>query len=206
MLSYRSTVALRGLLLVAFTLVLASCLPGGNAPSITTSQGGGFSPISDIDDVSREVTRQKVKIALLVPLSGKFADIGKASANAAHMALFDIGRQYYPSPPSVIILDTKGTQEGARAALERAVSQGANAIVGPVLSGNVAAITKDAQRAGLPVLSLSNNAMLAKEGVYVMGILPQDQLSHVLKYAHRTMNIEDFSALAPDDETPPEKA
>jgi ABC-type branched-subunit amino acid transport system substrate-binding protein len=71
----------------------------------------------------------KPKIALLLPLSGRAREIGHALQDAAELALFDgAGRDI-----ALVPIDTGDTPNGAVAATERAIREGANLILGPCL-------------------------------------------------------------------------
>ena len=52
--------------------------------------------------------------------------------------------------------------------------------VGPLLGGEVAAVAEIARPAGVPVLSLTNNASSAAPGAHVLGMLPQNQVERLV--------------------------
>src|SRR5690606_11437564 len=79
--------------------------------------------------------REKVKVSLLVPLTGKKADLGQAMLKAAQMALFDIGGADFELIPR----DTKSTRDGAAVAAEAAVKNRDYLILGPVFSEDLKA-------------------------------------------------------------------
>ena len=76
-----------------------------------------------------------VKVALLLPMTapGSTPAVAKALKQAAELALFDFDN------PGVTLVpkDTKGTPEGARAAAESAVQEGAELIIGPLFAQEV---------------------------------------------------------------------
>ena len=71
--------------------------------------------------------RPGTQIAVLVPLSGRHEAVGR-SLQAANIALFDMRN------PNITLLpiDTEGTPTGAADAARRAVSEGADLILGPL--------------------------------------------------------------------------
>ena len=87
--------------------------PGADRPGVTGSTGA-------------------VKVALLLPLtgSGNTPSVAKALKQAAELALFDFDN------PSVSLVpkDTRGTPDGARAAAESAIQDGAELIIGPLFA------------------------------------------------------------------------
>ena len=83
-----------------------------------------------------------VKVALLLPLSGANADLGKAMLEAAQLALFTIGSDQL----TLIPRDTAGTPDGAAEAARSAIAEGAKLILGPLLADEVEAVKPIAQR------------------------------------------------------------
>ena len=76
--------------------------------------------------------RAPVKIALLLPLGGmgETAAIAKSMKQAAEMALFELNDPYV----QLITKDDGGTAVGGRAAADAAIKEGAEIILGPLLS------------------------------------------------------------------------
>ena len=121
----------------------------------------------------------KFKVALLLPLTGNNADVGKAMREAAEMALFDSGRQDLQLVP----IDTGDTAEGAVAAAQAAVAQNVQLIFGPLYGSSTTAIAPVARSAGIPVFSFSNDPGVAGNGVYIMGFTVHPQVVRVTEYA-----------------------
>ena len=129
------------------------------------------------------------KVALLVPTSGPNAAVGRSLANAATMALLDTGATRL----DLQVYDTAG---GASAAAARALADGARLFLGPLLAPDVRAVAGAAAAAGVPVLSFSNDAGVAGNGVYVLGYQPGQSIGRVVAYA-RGRGIDRFAALVP---------
>jgi len=139
-------------------------------------------------------TSDTVRVALLLPLSGRNAGIGKAMLNAAQLALFDFADQRFELLP----LDTKGTPQGAANAAQNAIGDGARLILGPLLAKSVRAVAPAAKAANVPVIAFSNDRAVAGQGVYTLGFLPSAQVARVAQYASRK-GITRFAALAPNN-------
>ncbi len=136
---------------------------------------------------------RKTRVALLLPLSGRHADLGNAMRRAAEMALFDAANDDFSLTP----LDTQGTPEGASRAFDQAMQQDAVLILGPLFSASATAVRPRIADTGIPVISFSNDAAAAGDGLYVMGFLPAQQVDRVVSYA-ASQGVRDFAALAPD--------
>jgi branched-chain amino acid transport system substrate-binding protein len=134
----------------------------------------------------------KTRVALLLPLSGPNAELGSAMLDAAQMALFDVADNALELMPH----DTQGTAQGAAAAAQAALGDGAKLIIGPLLAAEVEAVKPVAQGANVPVLAFSTSTQLAGGGTYLMGFLPQQEITRVIAYAH-AKGANNFSVLAP---------
>lgn len=143
-----------------------------------------------------------VKVALLVPLSGEAAPVGKAMMDAANMALYDS----YLSVPSdeirsqVVLLpkDTGSTPASAARASQQAVDQGAKFIIGPLFSQSVARVRPIAASRGVNMLAFSNTREIAKPGTFIFGFLPEQQVQRIADYAF-LKGYSRVALLAPND-------
>jgi len=147
-----------------------------------------------LDGAGRAVVaaRPGAQVAVLAPLSGQHAAVGKGLLEAAQLALFDMRK---PSL-SLMPIDTKGTPEGAADAARQAVSRGADMIIGPLLAASVSSVGPIARTANIPVLAFSNTPSVAGDGVYVMGFTPDQQVQSIIEFAVAE-GITRFAVLAP---------
>lgn len=139
------------------------------------------------------VSGSKVTVALLLPLSGPSGTLGQAMLDAAEMALYDLANEQL----QLVTRDTKGTPEGASAAAQQVLSQGAQIILGPLLAPEVGAVKPIAQAAHVPVVAFSTDTTLAGGGTYLMGFLPSEEVARVTSYAH-AQGRSRFAVLAPN--------
>jgi len=136
-----------------------------------------------------EETRNRV--AVLVPTSGANAGVGQSIANAANLALLDAGGERI----RITVYDT--ARVGAAAAANQALAEGNGLFLGPLLADDVRAVAPLARRAGVPVISFSNDASVAGAGVYLLGFTPGQSIARVVGHARRE-GLERFGALAPE--------
>lgn len=120
-----------------------------------------------------------VRVALLLPLSGRLADIGNGMLNAAQMALFDVA----DSRLQLVPYDTGDSPSGAQAAAKRALSDQSMLILGPLLSTATSAVQPVAKGANVPVISFSSDRKVGGNGVYVIGFTPETEVDRVMTYA-----------------------
>jgi ABC-type branched-subunit amino acid transport system substrate-binding protein len=122
---------------------------------------------------------RKVRVALLLPLTGRNAELGQSMLKAAQMALFDVGSANFELIPK----DTRSTTEGAAAAAQEAASVGASLILGPVFAEDVRAVRPVASSANIPVVAFTTDWTLGGGDTYIMGFLPFAQVARVAQYA-----------------------
>lgn len=135
------------------------------------------------------------RVALLVPLSGNAAGAGQALLNASQMAMFDVAGEDFVLQP----YDTRGTTQGATEAMRKALSEGAQLVLGPLFSSNVAAVRPIAEAAGVNVVSFSTDTSVAGGNVYVMGLLLTEQAEALARYA-RQQGLNRLALLAPSSQ------
>jgi len=129
--------------------------------------------------MAAEINLGRVRVALLLPLSGQSSTLGQAMLLAAELALFEIGNERL----DLLLFDTLGTQKGAEIAAERAIRQQARLILGPLLAPAAAAVAPIARRAGINVLSFSNSSEIAGQGMFILGFVPRQQVDAIVEYA-----------------------
>lgn len=135
---------------------------------------------------------RKVKVALLLPLSGPNKIIGQEMLNAAQMALFEVGDVGFELLPK----DTKGTVDGAVLAASEAAQAGAQLVLGPLFADNVRAIRPILSSYGIQAISFSTDWSVANNNTFVMGILPHAQVARITDYIV-DQGYENFAFVAP---------
>ncbi len=139
-----------------------------------------------------ELPEGPVSVALLVPLSGPSADLGRALMNAAQMALFDVGTERLVLLPK----DTGGTPDGAARAAAAALADGATLILGPLFSASAAAVAPLASASRVNVIAFTSDRKAARPGLFIMGFLLDQQVERLVGFA-TSRGVERFAVLAP---------
>jgi branched-chain amino acid transport system substrate-binding protein len=174
--------------------VLAACqtvVPrGAPPPAPDRPVAGPARPTAPTLDTDIPRDTQRHRVALLVPLSGGNAGVGQSIANATQMALLDTSSQ-------AVRITNYDTATGATAAAQRAIADGAQLILGPLLADDVRAVAPIARVARVPVISFSNDAGVAGNGAYIMGYLPAQSVERVVGFA-RGRGVTTFGALVPN--------
>lgn len=135
------------------------------------------------------VDRERHRIALLVPLTGANAAVGQSIANAAALALADTGG-------TRLRVTNYDTGPGAAAAAARAIGDGAELFLGPLLAEDVRAVAVPAAAAHVPVVAFSNDAGVAGDDVWLLGFSPTQSVERVVRYA-KSRGLTRFAGLIP---------
>ena len=184
------------LLALAGAMLLAACstvVPRGVAPPPARVE----QPVDQSPQVEAGIPRDTARnrVALLVPLTGGNAGVGQSIANATQLAMLDTNTTQvrvtnYDTAPA-------GSSGGAAAAAQRAIDEGAQLILGPLLAEDARAVGPIARAAGVPVLSFSNDSGVAGNGTYVMGYVPAQSVERVVGYA-RSRGVTTFAGMVPN--------
>jgi len=217
-------VAMAVLLIAACAQQSPSQRPGGSAytqqAQPLTGAGRVAGPVTEAQQLARpaddrlielqggEFTRPRdrvVKVGLLLPLTGRGAEVGRALFNAAQLALFEVADENFVLIPR----DTGGTPEGAQAAMAALAAENVELVLGPLFSESVDAIRPQAVDAGVNVIAFTTDWRQAKPagqgqvgspggaGTYVMGILPYSQVDRIIGYV-ASRGLTRLGILAPE--------
>ncbi len=186
----RGRVLLKALSVFAAAL-LAGCetlVPRGAPPPVTQPTAPPPTEPAPVEEgLPTDTARNRV--ALLVPLSGPNAGVGKSIANATMMALLDSGSDR-------VRITNYDTSKGAAFAARQALADGNKLILGPLLSENVRIVAPIAHAADVPVITFSNDVSVAGNGTYVLGYSPAQAIDRVVDYAHEH-GVTHYAGLIP---------
>lgn len=175
---------------IAAIMLVAACAPQRRTelPGRTqTTIGGSGVPAT-------AATADRVRVALLVPLSGEAATVGEQLVQAAQLALEDTGDDRLVLLPR----DTPAAAETAATVARGVLGEGAKAILGPLYGGATRAVALQARATQVPVLSFSNDTTAAGPGVVLLGFSPEDQVARIVAFA-ADRGKRRLAVLAPDD-------
>ena len=189
------------------TIFIASCVQaprysyqskGKLADFIFTQQSSpqSLKPKDFKQSYPKIITEDKIKVGVLMPISGKYKKLGKSLMNSAIMSLFynDRGKKI-----ELIFLDTKGNRFGAKKAINQAIDQGIKIIIGPVFASSAKAISDQIIEHNMIAFSLSNEIKIANpRGIFVSGFIFEKQVEEIVDYMIGE-NEDNFSIIAPNN-------
>ncbi|WP_332680976.1 penicillin-binding protein activator [Bosea sp. (in: a-proteobacteria)] len=183
----------RRLILAGGTTLLLSACSGGTSglPGFDNPAGSvGTAPPS-----GPTLGTGSVRVGLILPLTaeGAGATVGNSLKNAAEMAL----AEFPGADLTLLVKDDRGTPDGAQAAAQAALREGAELIIGPLFAPAVQAVAQVARGAGKPVIAFSSDSNVASRGVYLLSFPPENDVNRVIAYAS-SQGRKSFAALVPD--------
>lgn len=152
-------------------------------------------PPAVVDATPAATQPEPPRVGFLAPLSGARAATGRSLLDAAQLALFETAGPDL----ELLVHDTRGTPEGAQRAARQAIADGAQIILGPVFGTSAETVRPVAAAAGVSVISFSNDRTIAGDGLYVLGILPEQQVSRVVRVAAKSGHTS-LGIIAPDSD------
>jgi len=185
-------------------LIMAAC--GAEAPRPAITQSGPMvpKPLPDVEgspltiapaqqDQPKIQAVEKIKIGIMLPLSGTEAITGQALLRAAVMALFDA----YDPRLVLLPLDTKADPDETEIVAQKAIDEGVSIVLGPLLSTNLQIAGEILDTAGIPLIGFSNDSSVAAPGHYIMGFMPETEVKRVVDHAV-AVGLLEHAALIPD--------
>lgn len=136
------------------------------------------------------------RVALLIPrsASGQAAGLANQLRQAAELAL----RDFQGADLTILVKDDGGSTEGAQAAVQQAIAEGAKLVLGPLFAPAVRGAAGPARAAGVPIIAFSTDESVATRGIYLLGFLPSQDASRIVSFA-ASQGRRSFAGLLPDN-------
>jgi ABC-type branched-subunit amino acid transport system substrate-binding protein len=163
---------------VAATLVaalgVAACGPTLNSADLSPAAPAA-------PDASPSPGTGDYKVGLVLPFSaaGNAGGVALGMRNAAEMALAEFGAANIQLLPK----DDGGTAQGAQAAVQQALDEGAQVILGPLFAHSVTAAKPVVRNRGVPMIAFSTDSNVAAAGAYLLSFLPESDVERAVAYA-----------------------
>lgn len=172
--------------------------------SLAGCSGGGFSnmfgqsgpSVQEAAQSSEAIGAGSNKIALILPLSagGNAGQAAQSMRQASELALAET----QATDVQILVKDDQGTAQGAQAATQAAITEGAQIVLGPLFAPSVSAAGEVARNAGVPMIAFSTDENVASTGVYLLSFLPSADVNRVVEFAG-SRGRRSFVGLLPDD-------
>jgi branched-chain amino acid transport system substrate-binding protein len=190
---------LKGAAVVAGVAAGAMALSACSNPSFSPGSHEVSAPATPASNsaTSDTIGTGPVKVALILPLtqgSGPSA-VGASLRNAAELALSEAGS----SDITLLVKDDHSTPDGAKAATQAALAEGADLVLGPLFAGDVKAAGEIARASGKPVIAYSTDLSAAARGVYLLSFLVEGYVDRVIDFA-ASQGKKSVAILAPEND------
>ncbi len=167
---------------------------GAPIGKVTSSALPGSAPAAG----NERIGTGDVKIALILPLTaagGQPSQVGQSLRNAADLAFADAGVKEV----SLLVKDDHSTPDGARAAAEQAMSDGAEIVIGPLFASDVREVARVVRQSGRPMIAFSTDSAAAAHGSYLLSFLIEGYVDRIVDFA-ASRGKKSAAALIPDND------
>lgn len=173
------------------SLFLAACTGGALDRLGTNEPPPAAEPVQPA-----QIGAGQIRVGLILPLSaqGNAGVAATSMKNAAEMAL----AEFKEPNIQLLVKDDGGSPQGAQAAAQQALAEGAEIIIGPLFAPSVSAVGGIARQRNIPVIAFSTDASVAARGVYLLSFLPESDVRRIVDYAV-SRGKRSFAALLPDN-------
>lgn len=180
---------------VLVALVLSAC-SGTNNPLGDLLSSGQQPPPPMQQAQPNAIGAGQVKVGLILPLSspGNAGQVGQSMRSAAELAISEFNNPDL----QLLVKDDGGTPQGAQAAAQQALDEGAVVILGPLFAQSVQAAAQVARPRNIPIIAFSTDANAASRGVYLLSFLPETDVNRIVDYAS-SQGKRSYLALVPDN-------
>lgn len=187
---------------ILFALMLISCdqlvrpkyRPQYQKPEVQVTPDYG------VKEKPEEVVKQRnqrLKVGVLLPLSGKNAKIGQSMLNSINMSLFDNDKS---AGIELFIFDNKSSNFTSKKLMQQIADQNIKIVIGPIFTGAVESVIEIAKANDIAVISLSNNSDLINyDGIFLAGFSLEQEIDRITSYLINNGKIN-FSVIAPNNQ------
>ena len=148
-------------------------------------------------DRSEQIGSGPARVALIVPLTQASGPsvVGTSLRNAAELAYLEAGG----NDVTLLVKDDHSDPEGARAAAQAAISEGAELVIGPLFASSVREVGKVARAASKPVIAFSTDTSTAGQGLFLLSFLIENYVDRIVDFA-ASKGKKSIAALIPEND------
>lgn len=152
-----------------------------------------------IDTIQQQTDNGHYTIGVLLPLSGKYEELGQKAWTGIEFAIAQFGSIYKTPGISAVIRDSGSDREQTARATAELASEQVAAIIGPMINAEVAA--EEAQSQKVPIITLTLADKITEHGDYVFRnfLTPQMQIKSMVSFLVNSMGIKRFAILYPKE-------
>ena len=151
---------------------------------------------SDIVDSELKIkpNNNKIKIGILLPLSGENSQIGNSLLKAAQLSLNKTENKNLV----LFIKDTENKSTNIITSYYDLINENVDIILGPLFSQNIRLIDPISEDENTITITFSNNTEIKNENTFISGLTPENEIREVIKYAISRGN-DKFGLILPNN-------
>jgi branched-chain amino acid transport system substrate-binding protein len=152
-----------------------------------------------IDEIKKNAVFNPNMIGVLLPLSGPYQAFGYRALKGIELAMVQFSAQGGNSPINISVKDTGADPDKTRTAVAELFQEQAAAILGPIVTSEVAA--REAQKFGIPIITLTQKDNIPEIGdqVFRNFITPKMQVQALASFTIDDLGLDRFAILYPDE-------
>jgi len=152
-----------------------------------------------IKQIKESALLGRYKVGCLLPLSGPYQAVGYRALKGIELALDRFSSRTQDPQVSIVVKDSGGSPDQTRIAMQELIDERVAAIIGPIVTAEVAAA--EAQKSKIPIITLTQKDNIASIGDYVFRnfITPEMQVNALVDYATLWLGLDRFAILYPDE-------
>ena len=152
-----------------------------------------------IDEIKKNAFFKRYTIGCLLPLSGPYQSFGQRALQGLELAQAQFSSQSSNPPLNIIIKDTGADPDKTITALEELYRDQVAAIIGPIVTSEIAA--REAQQMGIPIVTLTQKDNIPEIGdkVFRNFITPKMQVQTLTSFTVESLGLYRFAILYPDE-------
>jgi ABC-type branched-subunit amino acid transport system substrate-binding protein len=152
-----------------------------------------------IKQIKESALFNRYTIGCLLPLSGPYQAVGLRALKGLEFALERFSVQSSGPQMNIIVKDSQGDPGQTRLAMQELIEEKVAAIIGPIVTAEIAAA--EAQASGIPIITLTQKDNVTSIGDYVFRnfITPEMQVKTLTDYITKSLGLNRFAILYPDE-------
>ncbi len=155
------------------------------------------------DNSNAPINKGEAVVAVILPLTGKYAAYGEKAMRGVRLASSDFKRNNPgATKPKIKIINSGNDPDNVNKALDKIINKPTTAaLLGPLMSNTAHAVSRLAQKRKVPVIVLSQRSAVPALGNYVFRnfLTPEDQARTLAHYACNDLSLDTFAILHPEN-------
>lgn len=152
-----------------------------------------------IKQIKESALLGRYTVGCLLPLSGPYQSVGYRALKGIELALDRFSAKTQGPQVNIVVKDSAGSPDQTRIAMQELIDGQVAAIIGPIVTAEVAAT--EAQKSKIPIITLTQKDNIASIGDYVFRnfITPEMQVNALVDYATLSLGLNRFAILYPNE-------